>query len=73
VLLAGLQAFGPGWTPQYFPLPAWRTKVPLRPSALDLVTRLRSELHEACDSRYGLDQLAKNPGALCPHIASHNV
>lgn len=60
LLLAGLRAFGPGWLPAAFPLPAWRKKTPLRPSALDLVTRLRAELHETCDSHYGLDEFAKN-------------
>ncbi len=60
LLLAGMRAFGPAWRPDQFPLPRWRTKVPLRPSALDLLTRLRADLHETRDSRYGLDKIKHN-------------
>lgn len=46
LLLAGLKEFGPGRTHHFAPLPKWRKKA-TRPSALDLITRLRTEINEA--------------------------
>ena len=50
LLLAGLQAFGPGRTEDYVDLPKWRRNAK-RASALDLLTLLRKEINEAsvCD------------------------
>jgi len=42
LLLASLQAFGPGRCDTYAPLPKWRRKAK-RPSCLDLITLLRKE------------------------------
>lgn len=44
LLLAGLKAFGPGRTDDYHLLPRWRRRSK-RPSILDLLTALRSEIH----------------------------
>lgn len=60
LLLAGMREFGPAWRPEHFPLPRWRNKVPLRPSALDLLTRLRADLHETRDSRYCINNIKQN-------------
>lgn len=60
LLLAGMREFGPAWRPEHFTLPRWRKKVPLRPSALDLLTRLRADLHETRDSRYCLNNIRQN-------------
>jgi len=60
LLLAGLRAFGPGRSDAYHVLPRWRRRS-LRPSILDLLTALRTEIqasvpitvqgaHEAGDS-----------------------
>ena len=62
LLIAAMQVFGPAWNPMLFPLPCWRTKLPARPSAFDLLTRLRHEIHETRDSRYDLDKIARNLG-----------
>ena len=62
LLIAAMQVFGPAWNPSLFPLPCWRTRIPARPSAFDLLTRLRHEIHETRDSRYDLDQIARNLG-----------
>jgi hypothetical protein len=43
LLLAALKAFGAQRGPPYAPLPKWRSKRPRRPSALDLIARLRHE------------------------------
>lgn len=43
LLLAGLRAFGPGRTNSYHVLPRWRRRS-LRPSILDLLTLLRTEI-----------------------------
>jgi hypothetical protein len=53
LLLAGLQAYGPGRTDDYVELPKWRRKAK-RASALDLVTLLRKEINEAsgCDAAH---------------------
>lgn len=48
LLLASLQAFGPGRGKAYAPLPKWRRKAK-RPSCLDLVTLLRNEMAENPD------------------------
>jgi hypothetical protein len=45
LLLAALEAFGPGRGPAYPALPRWRRKA-YRPSCLDLVTLLRQEMVE---------------------------
>ena len=45
LLLASLLAFGPGRGPAYQPLPKWRRNAD-RPSCLDLITLLRSEIAE---------------------------
>jgi hypothetical protein len=45
LLLAGLACYGPTRTQDYHPLPKWRRKA-RRPSCLDLVTLLRTELVE---------------------------
>lgn len=62
LLIAAMQVLGPGWNPRLFPRPCWRTKIPARPSAFDLLTRLRHEIHETRDSRYDLDNIARNLG-----------
>ena len=61
-LIAAMQVFGPAWNPMLFPLPCWRKKLPARPSAFDLLTRLRHEIYETRDSRYDLDKVARNLG-----------
>jgi len=61
LLIAGMRAFGPGWNPNYFPLPRWRSKTPLRPSAFDLLTRLRHEIYETPSSS-DLSVIARNLG-----------
>ena len=60
LLLAGMREVGPAWRPEHFPLPRWRKKVPLRPSALDLLTRLRADLHETRGPRYRLNNIKQN-------------
>jgi hypothetical protein len=62
LLIAAMQVFGPAWNPILFPLPCWRKKLPARPSAFDLLTRLRHEIYETRESRYDLDKLARNLG-----------
>jgi hypothetical protein len=49
LLLAGLLEFGPGRTTDYHPLPAWRKRAK-RPSALDLLTRLRLDIETSVSS-----------------------
>ncbi len=44
LLLASLDAYGPGRGSEYLPHPRWRNNPPSRPSALDLVSQLRLEL-----------------------------
>jgi hypothetical protein len=43
LMLAALKAFGAQRGPPLAPLPKWRSKRPRRPSALDLIARLRHE------------------------------
>lgn len=45
LLLAALQAFGPGRTSDYLPLPKWR-KSASRPSLLDILNLLRQQINE---------------------------
>lgn len=45
LILSGLECYGPTRTEDYLPLPKWR-KGAKRPSCLDLVTLLRSQLNE---------------------------
>jgi hypothetical protein len=45
LLLAALQAFGPGRTSDYLPLPKWR-KPASRPSLLDILNLLRHQINE---------------------------
>jgi len=59
LLLAALQSFGPGRTPDYHPLPTWR-KDSNRPSFLDIVTRLRTDCNEASVSFFLHHNFAKN-------------
>ena len=59
LLLAALQSFGPGRTPDYHPLPTWR-KDSNRPSFLDILTRLRTDCSEASVSSFLRHNFAKN-------------
>ena len=60
ILLAGILEFGPHRTDSFAPLPKWRRKA-TRPSLLDLLTLLRTELHnEAVDSNIDLRSIAAN-------------
>ena len=51
MLLAALQTFGPGRTPDYVELPKWR-KHARRPSILDIITLMRKEINETRGSRF---------------------
>jgi hypothetical protein len=59
LLLAGLQAQGPGRTDAFLPLPQWRKSSP-RPSLLDLLSRLRQEINETPVSVLGCPEFTKN-------------
>ncbi|HEX9219665.1 MAG TPA: hypothetical protein VF858_04225 [Gemmatimonadaceae bacterium] len=59
ILLAGILEFGPHRTNRFAPLPRWRRKA-TRPSLLDLLTLLRTELDEAVDSNIDLRSIAAN-------------
>jgi len=59
LLLAGLKEFGPGRTHDFVPLPKWRKKAN-RPSALDLVTRLRKEINDTPSADTLKHNIAKN-------------
>ena len=59
LLLAGLKEYGPGRTHDFAPLPKWRKKAK-RPSALDLITRLRTEINEAPITDILKRNIAKN-------------
>lgn len=59
ILLASILEFGPHRTNSFLPLPKWRRKA-TRPSLLDLLTLLRTELDEAVDSHLDLRSIAKN-------------
>ena len=52
LLLAALQAFGPGRTSHYLPLPKWR-KPASRPSLLDILNLLRHQINETSVSGPG--------------------
>lgn len=58
LLLAGQLEFGPGRTSDYDPLPVWRKRAK-RPSALDLLTRLRLDI-ETSDSPPISTTIARN-------------
>ena len=59
ILLASILEFGPHRTNNFAPLPKWRRQA-TRPSLLDLLTLLRTELHEAVDSTFNLRSIAAN-------------
>jgi hypothetical protein len=59
LLLASLQAFGPGRDSGYLPLPKWRKKAK-RPSLLDILTLLRMEMNERPNSMPIADQIREN-------------
>ena len=59
ILLASILVFGPHRTNHFLPLPKWRRNAK-RPSLLDLLTLLRSELDEAVDSKLDLRSLSAN-------------
>lgn len=59
ILLAGILEFGPTRTNDFLPLPKWRRKAS-RPSLLDLLGLLRSELHDALNSTLDLPAIAAN-------------
>jgi len=52
LLLAALKTFGPGRTQDYLEQPKWRQKGSKRASFLDIVAKLRSEIHEASVSHF---------------------
>lgn len=59
ILLASILEFGPHRTNHFLPLPKWRRNAK-RPSLLDLLALLRSELHEAADSKIDLRSISAN-------------
>lgn len=59
LLLAGLEAYGPGRPADFLPLPKWR-KSAQRASLLDLLTVMRQEIHETSVSTYLNQNFAKN-------------
>jgi len=59
LLLAGLQAFGPGRTEDYVELPKWRRNAK-RASTLDLLTLLRKEMKEASICGLTHPQMSQN-------------
>ena len=59
LLLAGLQAFGPGRGPDYVALPKWRKKA-RRASALDMLTLLRKEINETSVCEATHPQMSRN-------------
>lgn len=59
LLIAGLQAYGPGRSKEYVPLPKWR-KHARRASALDLITMVRMEMNETRVSDGLNGKIAKN-------------
>jgi Transposase DDE domain len=60
LLIAAMQAFGPRWNPQLFELPRWRKRIPNRPSAYDLLARLRRELNESTQLAGDLAEIRGN-------------
>jgi hypothetical protein len=61
LLIAGMQAFGPRWNADLFELPRWRRgRTPNRPSAYDLLARLRRELHESTHLAEDLEEIRDN-------------
>ena len=59
LLLASLQAFGPGRNSEYLLLPKWRKKAK-RPSFLDILTLLRMEINERPNSMPIADRIREN-------------
>ena len=59
LLLSGLITFGPGRTDDYVKLPAWR-KNAKRPSCLDLLSLLRSDLNETSISELVNTRISEN-------------
>lgn len=59
ILLASILEFGPHRTNHFFALPKWRRNAK-RPSLLDLLALLRSELDEAVDSKLDLRSISAN-------------
>lgn len=78
LLLAGLQAFGPGRSDAYQTLPRWRRNRK-RPSILDLLTLLRAELlhtslhPSACPRQNGHEMGSSSTGALLSTLRSGSV
>jgi hypothetical protein len=60
LLIAAMQAFGPRWNEEVFDLPRWRKRTPNRPSAYDLLARLRRELHESTQLTDDLAEIRYN-------------
>ena len=60
LLLAALKSFGPGRTEDYLDQPRWRKKGSKRPSFLDIVSKLRSEIGEASVSHFLHQNFARN-------------
>ena len=63
LLLAALQAFGPGRTSDYLPLPKWR-KPAGRPSLLDILNLLRHQINETSVSCFPRRDFRRNSYAL---------
>jgi len=61
LLLAALKEFGPGRSDHFVPLPKWRKKAK-RPSALDLITLLRTEINETSVSDSLKQKISQNIG-----------
>jgi hypothetical protein len=59
ILLASILEFGPHRTKDLLPLPKWRRNAK-RPSLLDLLSLLRTELDEAVDSKLDLRSISAN-------------
>jgi hypothetical protein len=60
LLIAAMQAYGPRWNAELFELPRWRKRPPNRPSALDLLARLRRELAESAQPETDLAKMRDN-------------
>jgi len=60
LLIAAMQAFGARWSPELFELPKWRKRTPNRPSAYDLLARLRRELYESTQLADDLAEIRDN-------------
>lgn len=60
LLLAALLELGITRTEDYLALPAWRTRAPKRASTLDMLTRLRLDIHQSPAFDRSVDQIAQN-------------